>query len=54
MSAMREELHHLMDLRPEAGLRPAPGLIRAHASATTDGVPSDTLPNPKNCLHGQF
>jgi hypothetical protein len=28
MSAMREELHHLADLLPEAGLRPAPGLIR--------------------------
>jgi len=26
MSAMREELHHLADLLPEAGLRPAPGL----------------------------
>lgn len=24
------------------------------ASATADGLPSDTLPNPKNCLHGQF
>ncbi len=24
MSAMREELHHLVDLLPEAGLRPAP------------------------------
>ena len=32
MSAMREELHHLVDLLPEAGLRPAPGLIRAHAA----------------------
>ena len=30
MSAMREELHHLADLLPEAGLRPTPGLIRAH------------------------
>jgi hypothetical protein len=29
MSAMREELYHLADLLPEAGLRPAPGLIRA-------------------------
>jgi hypothetical protein len=24
------------------------------ASAATDGVPSDTLPNPKSCLRGQF
>jgi hypothetical protein len=24
------------------------------ASAATDGVPSDTVPNPENCLHGQF
>ena len=32
MSAMREELHHLADLLPEAGLRPAPELIRAHAA----------------------
>jgi hypothetical protein len=32
MSAMREELHHSVDLLPEAGLRPAPGLIRAHAA----------------------
>jgi uncharacterized caspase-like protein len=24
------------------------------ASATAGGVPSDTLPNPKNCVHGQF
>jgi hypothetical protein len=32
MSAMREELHHLADLLPEAGLRPAPGLIRGHAA----------------------
>jgi hypothetical protein len=32
MSAMRAELHHLADLLPEAGPRPAPGLIRAHAA----------------------
>lgn len=24
------------------------------AAAAADGVPSDTLPNPQNCLHGQF
>ena len=29
---MREELHHLADLLPKAELRPAPGLIRAHAA----------------------
>jgi hypothetical protein len=29
---MREELHHLVELLPEAGLRPAPGVIRAHAA----------------------
>ncbi len=29
---MREELHHLMDLLPEAGPRPALDLIRAHAA----------------------
>jgi len=28
MSAMREELHHLVDQLPEAGLRPALELIR--------------------------
>jgi hypothetical protein len=32
MSAMREELHHLVDLLPEAGLRPALELIRARSS----------------------
>jgi len=32
MSAMREELHHLVDLLPEAGPRPALGLIRALAA----------------------
>ena len=32
MSAMREELHHLVDLLPEAELRPALELIRAHAA----------------------
>jgi hypothetical protein len=32
MSAMREEQHHLVDLLPEAGLRPAPRLIRGHAA----------------------
>ncbi len=29
---MREELHHLVELLPESELRPAPGLIRAHAA----------------------
>jgi len=42
MSAMREELHHLADLLPEAGLRPAPGLIRAHAAG--DHGPETGLP----------
>jgi hypothetical protein len=42
MSAMREELHHLADLLPEAGLRPAPGLIRAHAAG--DHGPGRDLP----------
>ena len=42
MSAMREELHHLVDLLPEAGLRPAPGLIRAHAAG--DHGPGRDLP----------
>jgi hypothetical protein len=32
MSAMRKELHHLVDVLPGAGLRPAPGLIRPHAA----------------------
>jgi hypothetical protein len=32
MSAIREEPRHLVDLLPEAGLRSAPGLIRAHAA----------------------
>lgn len=34
MSAMREELH-LVELLPEAGLRPAPRLIRADAAGIT-------------------
>ena len=42
MSAMREELHHVVDLLPEAGLRPAPGLIRAHAAG--DHGPETDLP----------
>jgi hypothetical protein len=42
MSAMREELHHLVDLLPEAGLRPALGLIRAHAAG--DPGPERGLP----------
>ena len=42
MSAMRAELHHLADLLPEAGLRPAPGLIRAHAAG--DHGPETDLP----------
>ena len=32
MSAKREELHHWVDLLPEAGLRPALELTRAHAA----------------------
>jgi hypothetical protein len=39
---MRQELHHLADLLPEAGLRPAPGLIRAHAAGDHD--PETDLP----------
>jgi hypothetical protein len=35
-------LHHLADLLPEAGLRPAPGLIRAHAAG--DHGPETDLP----------
>jgi hypothetical protein len=42
MSAMREELHHSVDLLPEAGLRRAPGLIRAHAAG--DHGPEADLP----------
>ena len=42
MSAMREELHHLADLLPEAELRPAPGLIRARAAG--DHGPETDLP----------
>jgi hypothetical protein len=42
MSAMREELHHLVDLLPEAELRPAPELIRAHAAG--DHGPERDLP----------
>ena len=42
MSAMREESHHLVDLLPEAGLRPAPGLIRTHAAG--DHGPERNLP----------
>jgi hypothetical protein len=40
---MREELHHSVDLLPEAGLRPAPGLIRAHAAG--DHGPETDLPS---------
>jgi hypothetical protein len=32
MSAMREELHHLVDMLSEAELRPALELIRAHSA----------------------
>jgi hypothetical protein len=39
---MREELHHLVNLLPEAGLRPASGLIRAHAAG--DHGPERELP----------
>lgn len=39
---MREELHHLVDLLPEAGLRPALELIRAHAAG--DHGPETGLP----------
>jgi len=39
---MREELRHLVDLLPEAGLRPAPGPIRAHAAG--DHGPETDLP----------
>ena len=39
---MRAELHHLAGLLPEAGLRPAPGLIRAHAAG--DHGPGTDLP----------
>jgi hypothetical protein len=42
MSAMREALHHLVDLLPEAGLRPALELIRAHAAG--DDGPGRDLP----------
>jgi hypothetical protein len=42
MSAMREELHHLVDLLPEAELRPALELIRAHAAG--DHGPERDLP----------
>ena len=42
ISAMREELHHLVDLLPEAGLRPALELIRAHAAG--DHGPERDLP----------
>jgi hypothetical protein len=34
MSATREELHHLVDLLPEAGLRAALALIGGHAEGT--------------------
>ena len=37
MSAMREDLHHLVDLLPEAKLRPAIELIRAHAAGSVKG-----------------
>ncbi len=33
MSAMREELHHLVDELPEAEVRPVLGLIRGWADA---------------------
>ena len=39
---MREELRHLVDLLPEAGLRPAPRLIRGHAAG--DHGPERDLP----------
>jgi hypothetical protein len=42
MSAMREELHHLVDLLPEAELRPALELIRGHAAG--DRGPERDLP----------
>ena len=39
---MRGELHHFVDLIPEAGLRPAPALMRARA--TGDHGPDRDLP----------
>jgi hypothetical protein len=42
MSAMREELHHLVDLLPEAELRPALELIRGRAAG--DDLPGRDLP----------
>ena len=39
---MREELHHLVDLLPEAELRAALELIRAHAAG--DHGPETDLP----------
>jgi hypothetical protein len=41
MSAMREELHHLVDLLPEVGLRPALERIRAHAVGGDHGPERD-------------
>jgi hypothetical protein len=41
-SAMRKELRHPVDLLPEARLRPAPGLIRAHVAG--DHGPETDLP----------
>jgi hypothetical protein len=38
MSAMREELHHLVDQLPEAELRPALELIRGRVEEASGGV----------------
>ena len=38
MSAMREELHHLVDELPEAEVRPVLELIRGRAAAAAHGV----------------
>ena len=42
MSAMRDELHHLVDQLPEAELRPALELIRGHVEES--GGPAGDLP----------
>lgn len=43
MSAIRKELHHLVDQLPEAGLRPALELIRGHL-VESENEPERDLP----------
>jgi hypothetical protein len=51
---VHEDEPRIVELIAHSAASDQPDQVVNPPAAASSGVPSDTLPNPETCLHGQF